>query len=195
MPPEHRLRGHQKQQQRLKNSKFSVQSLGSCIDKITRQAAAEKKKRQERASFLQKQAEERKSAQVLVSMEVDSEDEAPKEKKPAALFPDKRKRPIPTLLPEELLSSDDEDDAPAPGSALGTPKRRKVDLTGPKWIAEPEAPRDKKVGSTAFRVVENRGDPKLAPKMKKSSLTMREQLLHRNRVAQPRKGGFFVRSR
>lgn len=128
-------------------------------------------------------------------MEVDDDDEAPEEKKPAALFPEKRKRSIPGLLPDELLSSDDEDDVPASGSADGTPKRRKGDLTGPKWIAEPEAPRDKKVGSTAYRVVEDRGDSKLAPKMKKTSISMREQLLHRNRVAQRKKGGFFVKAR
>lgn len=126
---------------------------------------------------------------------MDSEDETHKEKKPPVLFPNKRKRPIPGLLPDELLSSDDEDDAPAPGSADGTPKRRKVDLAGPRWIAEPEAPRDKKVGSTAYRVVENRRDSKLAPKTKKGSVIMKEQLLHRNRVAQRKKGGFFVKAR
>jgi len=106
----------------------------------------------------------------------------------AALLTEKRKREVPKLLPLEFLDSDDEDvvmedDEPMDSGS----KRRRV--AAPR---EPKGPKDKRVGSTVYKVVQDRGEQKLAPKLKKQSLNVREDMLRRNRIAPPR-GGFFVK--
>jgi hypothetical protein len=102
-------------------------------------------------------------------------------------FPEKRKREVPKILPLELLESDDEDDM-AQETAVEAPTKRQK--TGSGWISEPKAPRDRKVGSTVFRVVENARDKKLAPKAKKAAANMREDLLRRGKQPQVKKGFF-----
>lgn len=148
------------------------------------QAAAEKQKRKERDAFLKKQAEQKKSAQMLGAGNAEFET-----REPASLFPEKRKREVPKILPLELLESDDEDDMPQEAAVQTSAKRQKM---GSGWIAEPKAPRDRKVGSTVFRVVENARDKKLAPKAKKATANMRQELLRRGKQPQVKKG-FFVK--
>lgn len=156
----------------------------------SRQAAALKRKRQERDAFLKQQAEQRKRNKKpaqLAEEDSDEEDAGPQRTLPIR---SEQKKEAPKLLPLELLESDDEDSTPA--SAI-TQKRRKFDVD-PKLLVEPKNPKDKRVGSTAYRVVSNGGDPRLAPKAKKQSLNLKQALLRRDRVAKPR-GGFFVNKR
>ncbi|KAK0623126.1 hypothetical protein B0T14DRAFT_515367 [Immersiella caudata] len=156
-----------------------------------KQAAAQKRKRQERDAFLKQQAGKKKSGQAPVLPSGEDEDEGLRSRNPAPLFPEKRKREVPKLLPLELLESDDEDEANHSDFSVGkrAPKRKKV---AGGWIPGPKAPRDQKVGSTVFRVVESRGDKKLAPKAKKAAVNMREVLLKRAKAPRAKKG-FFVK--
>ena len=159
-----------------------------------RQVAAQKRRRQERTAFFQKQAEERKSASKPADSETAVEGTASQRREGRTpLFPEKRKREAPKELPLDLLESDDEDDGvdrQTPAKAKS--KRRKVE--GPGWIREPGTPRDQKVGSTVFRVVEASEDASLAPKAKKNTVHLKAALLRRNRVAQVKRG-FFVKTR
>jgi negative regulator of replication initiation len=99
------------------------------------------------------------------------------------------------LLPLELLESDDEDDVPQQDSAADSNrKRRKLGAAEQALLREPKQPKDKRLGSTAYRVVKPTGDARLAPKVKKQAVNLKETLLRRERVP-VRKGGFFVKSR
>lgn len=158
----------------------------------SRQAAAQKRKCKERDAVLKQQAEQRKQGQEPISLISDQEsEEHTVEISSAPLIVQKRKRDVPAILPLEFLESDDENET----TPQETTKRQRISTKRNGWLAEPKAPRDQKVGSTVFRVVENRGDGKLAPKVSKPTLNMKEKLLQRNRVPQARGGGFFVKGR
>ncbi|KAK3375116.1 hypothetical protein B0H63DRAFT_526393 [Podospora didyma] len=158
---------------------------------VERQATELKRKRQERNANFREQAEERKSAQ---KQEASAEgDEAPA---PPLRSAEKRKRGLPNLLPLELLESDDEDDAPQQLGSDTKSKKRKIGAKAEKKLAYgPRLPRDERVGSTVFRVVADRRDAKLAPKVKKQTVDLKEQLLRRTRAVSQCKGGFFVKNR
>lgn len=155
-----------------------------------------KRKRQERDTFLRQQAEERKRTQKKpIRRDDEDEEDTPGVEEPA-LETEKRKREVPKLLPLELLESDDEDDVPqqADPDANGQHKRRKLGAAEQALLREPKFPKDKRLGSAAYRVVKRAGDARLAPKVKKQAVNLKETLLRRDRIAKPR-GGFFVRSR
>ncbi len=158
-----------------------------------RQAAAQKRKRQERDAFLKQQAAERKSVQQA---EVNPDGDATPEEKqePAPLFPEKRKRVIPKLLPLELLESDDEDDTAQQAESAAKSKKRKIVAAGETWVGEAQTKKNLKVGSALYQVAGSQRDGNLAPKAKKNSVNLREQLLKRHRAPEARKG-FFVKSR
>lgn len=160
-----------------------------------RQAAALKRKRQERDTFFKQQAEERKRTQKPTRLDEEADDASPSTK-PTPERVEKKRREVPKLLPLELLESDDEDDvSQQPSSAAdGNNKRRKLGGAEHRLLAEPKLPRDKRLGSTAYRVVKGKGNTKLAPKVKQQAVNLKETLLRRDRVAQPR-GGFFVNRR
>ncbi len=103
---------------------------------------------------------------------------------------------MPKLLPLELLESDDEDDAlqQSNSAADGKNKRRKLGGAEQALLRDPKLPKDKRIGSTAYRVVKGAADARMAPKVKKQAVSLKETLLRRDRIAQPR-GGFFVRNR
>lgn len=160
---------------------------------LNRHAAASKRKRQERAAFLREQAEERKRTQNPKRQE-DEDDVSPSAQEPAP-GTEKRKREVTKLLPLEMLESDDEDDvAQQPSSAADNNKRRKLAGAEQALLREPKLPKDKRLGSTAYRVVKGTGDARLAPKVKRQAVSLKETLLRRDRVPQPR-GGFFVKNR
>ncbi|AEO58004.1 hypothetical protein MYCTH_107458 [Thermothelomyces thermophilus ATCC 42464] len=163
---------------------------------IEQQAAALKRKRQERDAFLKRQAEERKRAQKASRQEDEDEDANLGGGQDFPPETEKRKREVPKLLPLDLLESDGEDDAPRPPSPATNAqhKRRKLGGAEQTLLREPKLPKDKRLGSTAYRVVKSSGDTRLAPKVKKQAVNLKETLLRRDRVAKPR-GGFFVRSR
>ncbi|KAH6850026.1 hypothetical protein B0I37DRAFT_370489 [Chaetomium sp. MPI-CAGE-AT-0009] len=174
----------------------TLRAAGAAAKAAEQQAAALKRKRQERDTFLRQQAEERKRSQKKPTRQDDEDDEITPSIDEPALEMEKRKREVPKLLPLEFLESDDEDDVPQqtdPGTD-GQHKRRKLGAVEQALLREPKLPKDKRLGSAAYRVVKHAGDARLAPKVKKQAVDLKETLLRRNRVAQPR-GGFFVRNR
>jgi hypothetical protein len=160
----------------------------------SRQSDLLKRKNQERTAFLQKQAAERKRSQKTTRSE-EEDDVGPSTLGPASET-EKRKRQAANFLPLEFLESDDEDDVHQQPSSTadGKHKRRKLGDAAQSLLREPKLPKDKRLGSTAYRVVKGTDDARLAPKVKKQAVDLREVLLRRNRVAQPREG-FFVRNR
>ncbi|KAK4099063.1 hypothetical protein N658DRAFT_476123 [Parathielavia hyrcaniae] len=153
-----------------------------------------KRKNQERTALLQKQAAERKRAHEPT--EPQQQDDATATPEQLASEPEKRKREVPKLLPLELLESDDEDDISQQPSSSADKSHKRRKLGGPEQalLREPKLPKDKRLGTTAYRVVKGAGDPRLAPRVKKQAVNLRETLLRRDRIAKPR-GGFFVKNR
>lgn len=155
-----------------------------------------KRKRQERDTFLRQQAAERKRTRKKPIGQDDEDDEDTPGVEEPALETEKREREVPKLLPLELLESDDEDDVPlqTDSDANGQHKRRKLGAAEQALLREPKLLKDKRLGSAAYRVVKRAGDARLAPRVKKQAVNMKEALLRRDRIAQPR-GGFFVKNR
>jgi hypothetical protein len=144
--------------------------------------------------LLQRRAEERKRTRKPKRQEDEDDDFTASTLEPAPAT-EKRKREVTKLLPLELLESDDEDDVPQqPSSAADQHKRRKLGGAEQALLRGPKLPKDKRLGSTAYRVVKSTGDARLAPSVKKQAVNLRETLLRRDRVPQSR-GGFFVKSR
>jgi hypothetical protein len=174
---------------------------------VYRQAAAKKRKRRERDALLKEQAEARKGAQVEAraqprdsdelksadaTAQLTSQSEAPRPQ----LKGERRKRlEIPDVLPPEFLESDDEEDeAEAQDSSqVQSNKRIKFSTIEKKLAREDRAPRDERVGTTVYRVIKDKSDKKLAPKMRKEVRNAKEQLLSRNRAPQKRRG-FLVKA-
>ncbi|KAK4158440.1 hypothetical protein C8A00DRAFT_28719 [Chaetomidium leptoderma] len=174
----------------------TLKAAGAAAKAAEQQVAASKRKRQERDAFLRRQAEERKRTQKPTRQESDDEGDATPGTQEPPLETEKRKREVPKLLPLELLESDDEDVVSQQASSApnGQHKRRKLGGAEQALLRGPKLPKDKRLGSTAYRVMKGTGDARLAPKVRKQAVGLRETLLQRDRVAQPR-GGFFVRNR
>lgn len=159
-----------------------------------RQEAAKKRKRQERDAQLRKQTEERRMALEAVKRAAreaeaaqDSDDQLEPEE-----APQRKRREVPDVLAPELLESDDEDED---DMGLDQPKKRtKITFERlEKEIArESRAPADTRVGSTVYRVMADKGEKKLAPKMDKQARNTKQALLNRHRAPVKRKG-FLVR--
>ena len=170
-----------------------------------RQAAAEKQKRQGRDTMLKKQAKSRKAEAQPVSkataITATQVGDAPSE----ALQVDavsgssrKRKLDTPNLLPDDLLESDDEADEEEARrkEALTLAKSKKIKLDVNERVSQHAAPiaQDERVGSTVYRVVAEKGNGKLAPKVGKESWQLKEKLLARHRLPEKKKG-FLVKKR
>jgi len=102
---------------------------------------------------------------------------------------------IPDVLPPEFLESDDEEDEDEGGDAseVTQNKRIKFNTVERRVAREDRPPRDEQVGATVYRVVKDKTDKKLAPKMRKETRNIKEQLLSRNRAPQKRRG-FLVKA-
>ena len=164
-----------------------------------RQTAAKRRKRQERDALFKKQAEARKRTSELAAQDgrsgsVDDLDQAAGEgSRPEVQR--KRKLEIPDVLPLELLESDDEDDEETGQAELATARQAKkvrFDNGERRSSRGDRPPRDRRVGSTVYRVMTDKTDGKLAPKAGKQSKNRREVMLVRKR-APKRRGGFFVK--
>jgi len=113
------------------------------------------------------------------------------------LAPKIDKNNLPDLLPLEYL---EDEDIPANINTLTTtesaqPKPKKIKFLD---LAE-KKPRDKKKGSTTFKVREKAADARLAPKASKTAMSAKEAWLSggvrkngRGSVRKPVKSGFFV---
>lgn len=99
------------------------------------------------------------------------------------------------MLPPEFLESDDEDnETEAHDIAEVTQNKRiKFNTVEKRLSREGKAPRDEQVAGTVYRVVTDKTDKKLAPKMRKETRNLKEQLLSRNRAPQKRRG-FLVKA-
>lgn len=101
---------------------------------------------------------------------------------------------IPNLLPAEFLtdssSEDEEDDAST--SHVPRSKKRKVSSIENKLTRLDKAPRDERIGATVYRVAK-KTDERMAPKLKKHSRNIKEDLLKRNRSAVKSRSGFFAK--
>ncbi|KAK1835212.1 hypothetical protein QBC39DRAFT_250921 [Podospora conica] len=172
-----------------------AKSAQSAMNAAKQQAAEQKRKRQERDAFLKRQAGEKKKQKAAEKVIPDSEEERDAASPPpkSTLFPEKRKREIPKLLPLELLGSDDDASDDDQAGDKSAKRHKKLPRNGAAWIAEPKGPRDQKVGSTVYRVVDKRGDGGLAPKAKAEAVNLKIALMNRGRkTARPNKG-FFVK--
>lgn len=166
-----------------------------------RQAAAKRRKRQERDAFFKKQAEERKQASAqaaqaegLVFTEDGADLDRSGSEEPTSEMQRKRKLEVPDVLPLELLETDDEEETLPVALAAGRqPKKIRFDTTTEKRLPRGERhPRDQRVGSTVYRVIADKSDQKLAPKASKQTINRKQQMLVRKRDPK-RRGGFFVK--
>lgn len=75
------------------------------------------------------------------------------------------------------------------------PRKIKFDDALQKLSKDGRAPRDEIVGSTAYRVMGDQNDQKLAPRANHNSKNVKEMLMHRRRVgvAPTKVKGFFKR--
>ena len=104
------------------------------------------------------------------------------------------------MLPAEFLtdsSSESEDETVLRRAAKKSDKPKKINFEDAARSLDrgQRAPRDQVVGSTVYRVVADRTDKNLAPKMHKDTRNLREALLKRTRAAVTpnKRKGFFVK--
>ena len=150
-----------------------------------------KRKRQERDNLFKQQAKKRKR----VADQPETEGEAATAGRRRA-----EKLKLPNVLPAEYLtdsSSESEDETALRRMTKKSEKPRKINFEDAARSPDKgqRAPRDQVVGSTVYRVVADRADRNLAPKMHKDTRNMREALLKRTRAAVTpnKRKGFFVR--
>ncbi|KAI1213432.1 uncharacterized protein F4807DRAFT_411034 [Annulohypoxylon truncatum] len=173
-----------------------------------KQAASLKRKRQEKDSLYKQQAEQRKRSRATVEVHQgkskpaskergSSEDNGVAEVETAVTAGRRRaqKFNLPTVLPAEFLTDSSSEDEDVDESAMRVVKKpKKINFE-----AEAKRPRDQIVGSTRYRVLNEQGDQKLAPRIQKNARASKESLLKRKRtgmvagVGAGGKKGFFVR--
>ena len=153
-------------------------------EKWTRESLEEYKKAEELA------------APVTTATEEQEDQEATEDKQVAPTSARKRNEKIqfPNLLPEEFLSSDDEEQEEGEDYADESrrPKRRKVSGIERSLARQNKGPADEAIGTTVYRVAK-KTDDRMAPKVKQYSKSTKELLLKRNRVAAKPRGGFLAK--
>ena len=176
---------------------------------LHRQAAVQKRKRQERDALFKKQAEERKQADEakkakeaaaapLADEDSDDDVDAQNVDRNGREFTTGKKRAnkmsIPDLLPDEYLTdpSSDEEENDTASATERKPKRRRVAVVERNLTRLDRGPRDEQLGSTLYRVTK-KTDDRLAPKLSKHAKSSKDVLLKRNRTAVKPRGGFFKR--
>ncbi|KAM0334369.1 hypothetical protein ACHAQA_001395 [Verticillium albo-atrum] len=168
---------------------------------IAEQQKAQKRKRQQRTTFLQDQAETRKAAAASIpatpaaARASPSDDITPRTQlalESSAAFKKRASTAaVPALLPAEFLDSDDsdaDDEPQADADAAAAVRPRKS-----RKIALDKAPRDEVVGSTVYRVAAAKQDVRLAPRGGKASVNAKRALLVRGRTGKAASKGFFVK--
>lgn len=161
-----------------------------------------KRKRQERDELYKQQAEKRKRV-LAPDADPARPSEAAVEVEPETAGKGRRradKQKLPNVLPAEYLtdsSSESEDETALRRMTKKSEKPRKINFEDAARSLDKgqRAPRDQVIGSTVYRVVADRADRNLAPKMHKDTHNMREALLKRTRAAVTpnKRKGFFVR--
>jgi U3 small nucleolar RNA-associated protein 16 len=164
-----------------------------------RQAETLKRKRQKRDNLLKEQAQKRKRTEKPKAQEPEldqDEDALEVEKSTTSTRKRADKFSLPSELPAEFLTdSENESEDERALKMAQKPKKIKFDDAVQILKKEGLTPRDELVGTTAYRVVADYNNQKLAPKANHNSKNVKEMLLHRRRVGVPAtKGkGFFRR--
>lgn len=158
---------------------------------LTRQAATQKRKRQQRDELLKKQADERKKADEAKPQNEQSEARQTESSSRARKRTERSN--IPAVLPAEFLTdSSSEDEAEDSAGAAAGPKRRKVSGVEKRLTRLDAGPKDEVVKSTVYRVAK-KTDERLAPKLKKHSKASKDLLLKRNKPVVKSASGFLKR--
>lgn len=179
-----------------------------------RLAADQKRKRQERDARLKAQAETRKAREEEEAEEArkqaEAEAEEAKAKKEQQQQKDERaqnpaakaataaaakpsKKAVSKLLPLEFLESDSEgEELEKTTTTAGKRPLSTTAETRPRKQRK-HHPKDRQLGTTVYRVLADSGPKTLAPKLRKYSRNVRQELLARKRVGKPVGGGFLVR--
>ncbi|ORY69586.1 uncharacterized protein BCR38DRAFT_88495 [Pseudomassariella vexata] len=183
-------------------AKETLKSAQAFAEAAEKQAATLKRKRQERDDLFRQQAEKRKRAHKPVKSSKRSkhsaavEDDSDGEKTAATGRRRVDKADLPDMLPARFLTDSESDSEDAEALRVVKPTKIKFDQALQTVGMENRAPKDQVVGSTVYRVLANDGDKTLAPKMKKNSRHVKEDLLRRKRVGvvpAPNRGFFKKR--
>ncbi|KAI1100387.1 hypothetical protein F4804DRAFT_319092 [Jackrogersella minutella] len=176
-----------------------------------KQAASLKRKRQDKDNLYKQQAERRKRARGTVEVHqtkpkskdrASSTDDGVAEVETAVTAGGRRRAQrvnLPAVLPAEFLtdsssSSSSEDEEAAEERAAKKPRKINFDDDDDD---KGKRPKDRVVGATRYRVLPERGDQALAPRLRKDARASKESLLKRRRAGVvpgvAGKKGFFVR--
>ncbi|KUI64730.1 hypothetical protein VM1G_00246 [Cytospora mali] len=191
----------------------AAKSAQAATKAAEKQQELEKRKRQDRDARFKKQAETRRKQQEkhqkkAVTAAADDDNNADPEHArrehhiPSLPSAATRKRldkhSLPDVLPDDFLetaslggdaSADDSGDAGEGGRAR---KARFSTVSRQVAKAESRQPRDRRVGSTVYRVMKKQGDGRLAPRTGRYSRNAREMMMGRGRPA-AKKAGFLVK--
>ncbi|EPE10334.1 u3 snorna associated protein [Ophiostoma piceae UAMH 11346] len=177
----------------------SAQTASKAADE---RAADQKRKRQERDARLKAQAEVRKeredkeAAEAQIAAEAAAKIQAQEEKaqkKKAAAVAAKVKEAESKLLPLEFLESDSEEEDAAIAHKQAAKAAAKAAKQPRQRVQLAKAPKDRMLGTTAFRVLEDTVNTSIAPKSHSHSTSSRQEMMARKRVGKPKSSGFLVR--
>lgn len=166
---------------------------------LYRQAATQKRKRQERDALFKQQAGDRKKVEEEEKKALTTAAKADESDGDAEIAPGQptigRRRnrlQIPSTLPVEFLtdSSSEDEDEEMSEAAYSQPKKRRVADVEKRLTRLDRGPLDETVGSTVYRVA-SVTDQRLAPKSMKYSQRGKDVLLRRNRTTVKPRAGFF----
>ncbi|KAK6075435.1 U3 snoRNA associated [Seiridium cupressi] len=188
----------------VEESKKAAQAV---VDAAEKQAATLKRKRQERDNIFREQAQKRKRAEKPkatttkqshggVEGSIDEEISIAEADRNTTGRKRTGKFNLPSVLPAEFLTdSEDESEDERDLRVARKPKRIKFDDAVQTLSKEGRAPKDEIVGSTAYRVMVDQSDQKLAPRANHNSKSVKEMLMRRRRVgsAPTKAKGFFKR--
>ncbi|KAH6661313.1 hypothetical protein BKA67DRAFT_81618 [Truncatella angustata] len=181
-------------------AKESKKAAQAATDAAEKQAATVKRKRQERDNMMKQQAQKRqRAAKPKKTSKAETEDEEDSEPEVERATTGRRRADkfnLPSVLPAEFLTDSEEESEDDRDLRVAKPKKIKFDDALQTLSQQGRAPRDEIVGSTAYRVMVDQSDQKLAPKANHNSKAVKEMLMHRRRVgAAPNKAkGFFKRT-
>ncbi|KAI1334166.1 hypothetical protein F5Y15DRAFT_298583 [Xylariaceae sp. FL0016] len=169
-------------------AKKGLEAAQAAVKAAAEHDATQKRKRQERDNLFREQAQKRQ--RIRRPHQIAEENDGDNAQKLG------RKGPLPDVLPAELLtdSSDESEDGSAL-KAVKKPKKTNFEDVLESLGKESKRPRDEIIGGTRYRVLAQKGDQSLAPKMNKNSRIVKEDMLKRKRlgIQQNKKKGFFVK--
>ena len=95
------------------------------------------------------------------------------------------------LLPLEFLESDSEEEEE--NAAIAQKQAAKAAKQPRQRVQPAKAPKDRMLGTTAFRVLGGTVNTSIAPKSHTASTSARREMMARKRVGKPKSSSFLVR--